>query len=208
MTNPSMKNRNKENPARKNMKQDKDTIEEHKENEEVKPVGEPFSPEISSDPEPTGISADLSDKEILQAELAEVQDKFRRLYAEFDNFRKRSQRERLELFKTSNSEIMLALLPVLDDFERAIKAMESNTNEVGIKDGVMLIFHKLKSTLEQKGLKRMESIGQKFDVDLHDAITNVPVESKDKKGTVIDEAECGYFLNDKVIRHAKVIVGS
>ena len=188
------------------MSEEKETIQEHRENENITASGEPFSPEISPDIEEADLPEGISETDKLKAEVAELQDKFRRLYAEFDNYRKRTQKERLELFKSAGSETMIALLPVLDDFERAIKSMEDQGTENESKQGVILIFNKLKGILEQKGLKRMKSIGETFDVDLHEAITNIPAANEAQKGKVIDEAECGYFLNDKVIRHAKVIV--
>ena len=149
---------------------------------------------------------ELSPLEKAEAELAELKDQHRRLYAEFDNFRKRSMKERMELIKTAGSDTIIALLPVLDDFDRALKALESV--EAGpLKDGVLLIHHKLSSVLSQKGLKAMETIGADFDTDLHEAVTNIPA-GEDKTGKVVDELEKGYLLNEKVIRYAKVVVGS
>ncbi|MFM7079581.1 MAG: nucleotide exchange factor GrpE [Bacteroidota bacterium] len=146
----------------------------------------------------------LSEEEKLRAQLAESNDKFLRLFAEFDNYKRRVSKERLDLIKTAGSEMVVSLLPVLDDFERAMKFSQ---NEEG-KSGVELIYQKLRSTLEAKGLKRMESIGKDFDADLHEAITSIPAPSDDLKGKVVDESECGYFYNEKVVRYAKVIVGS
>ena len=187
------------------MKENDPTMEQHHENEEVTASGEAFSPEISPDLESAETLKNRPENEKLQAELAEAKDKFLRIYSEFDNYKKRVQKERLELLKSASSEVIISLLPVLDDFERALKAMTGK--ESAQKEGVELIYNKLKGILEQKGLKRMVSVGEKFDVDLHDAITNVPVPDAKQKGKVIDEVECGYFLNDKIIRHAKVIVG-
>lgn len=149
-------------------------------------------------------TASLSEEDKLRAQLAEVNDKFIRLYSEFDNFRRRTSRERADLIRTAGADTILALLPVLDDFERAMKFAQ----DADAKGGVELIFHKLKNILESKGLKRMESVGKEFDADLHEAITNIPAPSEDMKGKVVDEAECGYYMHDKVIRFAKVIVGS
>jgi molecular chaperone GrpE len=138
----------------------------------------------------------------------ELNDRYLRLYSEFDNFRKRSAKERIDFAKTANADIFSVLLPVLDDFDRAAKASE-NANEVEpIKEGVKLIHHKFKQTLINKGLEEMSSVGNVFDSDLHEAITSIPVESPDDKGKVIEELERGYQLNGKVIRFAKVIVGS
>jgi len=149
-----------------------------------------------------------SGEELLKQELATANDKYLRLYAEFDNFRRRTIKEREEARKTEGKELIVALLPVLDDFERAMKSMEKATDVAPIKEGVTLVQHKLKNILGQKGLKPMESIGQPFDADVHEAITNIPAPNEDLKGKVIDEMEKGYLLNDKVVRFAKVIVGS
>ncbi|MFD0792212.1 nucleotide exchange factor GrpE [Mucilaginibacter litoreus] len=144
----------------------------------------------------------------LKDELAQANDKYLRLYAEFDNFRRRTIKEREEARKTEGKDIIVALLPVLDDFERALRAMDKATEVSSVKEGVELIQNKLKNTLTQKGLKEMQSIGKPFDADLHEAITSVPVPADEQKGLVIDEMEKGYELNDKVIRFAKVIVGA
>ena len=141
-------------------------------------------------------------------ELSQANDKYLRLYAEFDNFRRRTVKEREDARKTEGKDLMVALLPVLDDFERALRAMETATDVVPVKEGVALIQHKLKNILTQKGLKEMHSIGTTFDADIHEAITNIPAPTEDMKGKVIDEMEKGYELNDKVIRFAKVIVGA
>ena len=188
------------------MTTDSTTQQDHVDNENITPEGPPEEQEISQEL-PHHDSQEIPDALTrLRTELAETQDKFRRLYAEFDNFRKRTQKEKLELFKTAGSETISSLLPVLDDFERAIKSMEQTNAKSEALEGVQLIYQKLKSTLEQKGLKRMESVGTEFDVDKHEAITYFPSGDESQKGKVIDEAECGYFLNDKVIRHAKVVV--
>lgn len=143
-----------------------------------------------------------------EAELVEKDDKYLRLYAEFENYKRRTLAERIELFKTAGQEIMLAMIPVLDDFERALKAMENATDVASVKEGINLVSHKFKNTLVAKGLKPMESIGQTFNADLHEAITNIPAPTEDLKDKVIDEVEKGYYLGDKVIRYAKVVVGA
>jgi molecular chaperone GrpE len=196
----------KKSPKGKDMTENKETIEEHRENEEVTPISDPVSPPIDPTvPDPEVVSGEKA-PEILKAELAEMNDKFLRLYSEFDNYRRRTQKERLEMLKTAGSDVIISLLPILDDFERALKF--KSPSATGADSGMELIYNKLKSILESRGLKRMKSVGEEFDVDLHDAITNVPAPSEELKGKVIEEAECGYFLNDKVIRHAKVIVGA
>jgi molecular chaperone GrpE len=150
----------------------------------------------------------LSAEDKLKEELVAANDKYLRLFAEFDNFRRRTTKERVELLQTAGKEIIVSLLPVMDDFERAIRSMDNATDVDAVKAGVELIYNKLSNTLSQKGLKPMEALGEPFDADLHEAITNVPAPTDDLKGKVIDEMEKGYYLGDKVARFAKVIVGS
>jgi molecular chaperone GrpE len=152
--------------------------------------------------------AEKSAEDLLKEELSLANDKYLRLYAEFDNFRRRTVKEREDARKMEGKDLITNLLPVLDDFERALKATENATDVAPVREGVILIQNKLKNTLTQKGLLPMESIGQTFDADLHEAITNIPAPTDDLKGKVIDEMEKGYYLNDKVIRFAKVIVGA
>ena len=147
------------------------------------------------------------DLERLQKELDEAKDKYMRLVAEFDNFRKRNAKERIELIATAGRDIVQSLLVVLDDSERAEKQMESTEDVMAIKEGVLLVFNKMRNALQQKGLKAMDSRNQDFDPDVHEAITEIPAASEDMKGKVIDEVEKGYYLNEKLIRHAKVVVG-
>ncbi|WP_228085242.1 nucleotide exchange factor GrpE [Mucilaginibacter sp. JRF] len=144
----------------------------------------------------------------LKEELAQANDKYLRLYAEFDNFRRRTTKERVELLQTAGKEIIVSLLPVLDDFERAFKSMDQATDVVAVKAGIELIHSKLNNILSQKGLKPMEAVGEPFDADLHEAITNIPAPTDELKGKVIDQMEKGYYLGDKVVRFAKVIVGN
>lgn len=143
----------------------------------------------------------------IQAELAEQKDKYLRLFAEFDNFKRRTAKERIDLIKTAGQEIIQDILPVLDDFHRAEKSFESATDIEQLKVGIRLIQDKFTKTLYNKGLKPMESIGADFDADFHEAITEIPAPNEEMKGKVIDEVEKGYFLNDKIIRYAKVVVG-
>ncbi len=144
----------------------------------------------------------------LNAKVEELNDKYIRLYSEFDNYRKRTQKEKIELHKTAGEDIFKVLLPILDDFERAMIAMNEAKDITAVKEGVELIFNKLRTNLQQKGLAAMESKGQNFDADIHEAITNIPAPSEDLKGKVVEELEKGYSLNGKVIRFAKVIVGN
>ena len=140
-------------------------------------------------------------------QINELNDKYLRLYSEFDNYRKRTSKERLELFKTAGQDILTDLLPVLDDFERAIQNMDSSDDSEAIQTGINLIYNKFKSILENKGLKHFKSIETEFDPEVHEAITKIPAPSKKLKGKVVDEIEKGYMLNDNVIRFAKVVVG-
>lgn len=151
---------------------------------------------------------DPKDVEIdeLKKELNELRDKYVRLFADFDNAKKRMAREKLEIIMTASKDVVKDLLPVLDDFERAMKAAESSTDE-NVKAGIQLIHSKLQSMLATKGLKPMESIGKEFDTEQHEAITEIPAPSPEMEGKVVDELEKGYLLNDKIIRFAKVIVG-
>ncbi|GAA3963795.1 nucleotide exchange factor GrpE [Pedobacter ginsengiterrae] len=147
-------------------------------------------------------------EEKLQAEVQQLNDKYLRLYAEFDNYKRRTQKERVELLQTAGKDVIVSLLPVLDDFDRALKAMETAADVAPVKEGILLVSHKLKNTLAQKGLKDVESINKDFDTDFHEAITNIPAPTDALKGKVIDEVEKGYTLNDNVIRFAKVVVGA
>jgi molecular chaperone GrpE len=141
-------------------------------------------------------------------ELVELKDKYLRLYADFENFRRRTAKEKMELLANANEGMLVALLPVVDDFERAMQSIETTDDIDAVKEGVSLIYNKLGRTLESKGLKPMLSKGEVFNADLHESITQFPAPSDDMKGKVIDEIERGYYLNDKVIRFAKVIIGS
>ena len=145
--------------------------------------------------------------ERLKDEVQEQKDKYLRLFAEFDNFRKRSARENLELRQTAGKEVIISMLDVLDDCDRAEKQLQ-NTNDIAqIKEGVQLVFSKLRSTLQSRGLKPMQSVNTDFDVEKHEAITEIPVPDPALKGKVIDEVQKGYYLNDKIIRFAKVVIG-
>lgn len=143
----------------------------------------------------------------LNAELQEQKDKYVRLFAEFDNYRRRTAKENIEIRQTAGKEIVVSLLDILDDCERAEKQLETSSDLQQFAEGALLIFNKLKKTLESKGLKPMNSLNNDFDVEKHEAITEIPVSDKYKKGKVIDEVQKGYYLNDKIIRFAKVVVG-
>jgi len=158
----------------------------------------------------THLNERLSGEDELEKQKEELQaqkDKYLRLVAEFDNFRKRSARENLEIRQTAGKEIIISLLDVLDDLDRAEKQLQAAENIDQVKEGIQLVFAKLRNTLQGKGLKPMQSIGTDFDVEKHEAITEVPVQNEQQKGKVIDEVQKGYYLNDKIIRFAKVVVG-
>lgn len=149
----------------------------------------------------------LSKEEELEIELAEAKDKYIRLFAEFDNFKKRTVKERLDIINTAGRDMMTALLPVLDDFDRAKQSADDENSEEVFSEGVSLVYNKLHGMLKNKGLQAMETNGADFDPELHEAITEIPAPTDDMKGKVIDTIEKGYTLNDKIIRHAKVVVG-
>lgn len=150
-------------------------------------------------------SRDGSPEELLKKN-SELNDKYLRLYSEYDNYRKRTLREKAEIIKTAGEDVFKAILPVIDDFERALKANEQVNDAAAMKEGMQLIYSKLKNAIQQKGLQAFESVGQPFDADLMEAITHVPADERNKSGSVVDEVEKGYKVGDKVIRHAKVIV--
>lgn len=156
----------------------------------------------------TDDAAGQTGNEGLTEQYAILNDKYLRLYSDFDNYRKRTLKERIELSKSASADLIIKLLPILDDFERAIKAFDVTTAAgLAMKDGTILIFNKLFTTLNQQGLEQMRTLGESFDTDFHEAITNIPAPSPDQKGKIIDELEKGYMLNGKVIRFAKVVVG-
>jgi molecular chaperone GrpE len=145
--------------------------------------------------------------EKLNEELQAQKDKYLRLVAEFDNFKKRNAKERLELIQTAGKDVITSLLDVLDDCDRAEKQLQNSADITQVKEGVQLVFNKLRSVLQSRGLKQMESINTDFDVEKHEAITEIPAPSEKLRGKVLDEVQKGYYLNDKIIRFAKVVVG-
>ena len=170
-------------------------------------------PMINTDENQSGTShlndpvEEESEFEKLRAELEEWKDKYIRKVAEFENFRRRNAKEKIELIQTAGKEVITDLLDVLDDCDRAQKQLESSEDATAWKEGVMLVFTKLRNTLQARGVKAMETIQAEFNPDLHEAITEIPASSKEMKGKVVDEVVKGYYLNDKIIRHAKVVVG-
>lgn len=150
----------------------------------------------------------LTVEEKLQEEIKQEKDKFLRIFAEFENYKKRTSKERIELFKTASQDVMVSMLPVLDDFERALTHIEDDKEAEELRKGVLLIYQKLINTLEQKGLKVVEvEKGDVFNADNHEAITQVPAPTDDMKGKIIDVIEKGYVLGEKVIRFPKVVIG-
>ena len=148
------------------------------------------------------------ESEKLKAELAEAKDRHLRLAAEFDNYRRRTAKERLELVQTAGEDVIKGILPIMDDFERAIKALESTEGSEAAKEGTELIYNKMMSYLQSKGVSLIEAMNQKLDTDFHEAVAQFPVQEEEKKGMVIDVVQQGYMLNGKVIRFAKVVVGA
>jgi molecular chaperone GrpE len=146
-------------------------------------------------------------EQTMEEKYDELNDKFVRLYAEFDNFRRRTNKEKVDLISSASASILKDLVPVLDDFERALENNEKSDDIEAVKEGVKLVAHKFKSLLESKGLKQMVAKGEPFDSEFHEAIANIPAPDESLKGKVVDDVEKGYLLNDKVIRFAKVVVG-
>jgi molecular chaperone GrpE len=142
----------------------------------------------------------------LGEKLVEINDKYLRIYSEYENYRKRTAKEKADLIKYGSEEMIKAILPVVDDFERAIQAFDNSEDTAAFKEGVLLIYNKLIKTLEQKGVKAIEAKGEKFDENLHEAVTQFPAAEESQKGTVIEEVLKGYYLHDKVIRYSKVVV--
>ncbi len=151
--------------------------------------------------------AEESEVEAIKAQLEEEKDKYLRKVAEFENFKRRNAKERVELIQTAGKDVITELLDVLDDCDRAQKQLETSEDVAAIRQGVLLVFNKLRSTLQARGVKAMETLHQEFNPDLHEAITEIPAASEELKGKVADEIMKGYLLNDKIIRYAKVVVG-
>ena len=195
----------------KNQVQDEEILKnEETVNEEVAQNTEAQAEEAAQEETP---AQELSVEEQLANMLGEAQqmvseerDKYLRLSAEFDNYRKRTLKEKAELIKNGAEKTLTAILPVLDDFERALKNMEASEETKAMKEGVELIFNKFQKILGQEGLQKIETEGKDFDVDFHEAIALIPAPSEDLKGKILDCVQTGYTLNDKVIRHAKVAV--
>ncbi|QXP62160.1 nucleotide exchange factor GrpE [Polaribacter sp. HaHaR_3_91] len=172
--------------------------------EEIKNEQETVQVEENQEVEAEVVKEEPTTEELLQTE----KDKFLRLFAEFENYKKRTSRERIELFKTAGQDLMTSLLPIIDDFERALSHIEDDKEAEELRKGVLLIYQKLFNTLELKGLSTVETkAGDVFDAEIHEAITQIPAQSEDLKGKVIDCVEKGYKLGDKIIRYPKVVIG-
>jgi molecular chaperone GrpE len=168
----------------------------------------------NEDQHPEEILVIPDDKALLESRITELEaankemnDKYLRLSAEFDNYRKRTLRERMELIKTAGESVMMSILPVVDDFERAMQSIEQGMDFEATKEGILLIYNKFKEFNKQNGIAEIKSTGEVFDTDLHEALTKIPAPSEDLKGKIVDVIQKGYYLNDKVIRFAKVVVG-
>ncbi len=185
---------------------------------EEKELNEQTHSETSSEINETAEAVENSSAENIEQEeikteptpeekLAELNDRYLRLYSEFDNYRKRTNKEKIDLIATASAGVLKELITTLDDFERAIANNENVEDLTTLKEGFHLIYNKLKTTLENKGLKVMLAKGESFDSELHEAIANIPAPSEDLVGKIVDDVEKGYYLHDKVIRYAKVVVG-
>ena len=190
-------------------KKGKDTSKNHALAEDMQEFTEMNINSDADIPGNTHLSNPVTDSPLdkLQTELDEQKDKYIRLFAEFDNYKRRNAKERVELIQTAGKEVIASLLDVLDDCDRAEKQIQSGNDLQQIKEGIQLVFGKLRNILQSKGLKAMESINTHFEVEKHEAITEIPAPSKDLIDKVVDEVQKGYYLNDKIIRFAKVVVG-
>ena len=182
---------------------------------EGEPVAQPETDEADNDSKKSKKSRrqrredEAKDKEIeeLKTQVEEQKDRYLRLSAEFDNYRKRTLKERSDMLKTVNGDTLSGMLPVLDDLERAMQSMEKATDVAAVREGVVLIYSKLQEFLKNKGVVEIDAMNQVFDTDLHEAITKIPAPSEDLKGKVVDVIQKGYKIDTKVIRYAKVVVG-
>lgn len=175
--------------------------------EEKEPLTTEPTTEEQNAPATEPETAPVSELDTLKADLVDQKDKYLRLMAEFENFRRRTAKERIDLIQTASKEVIVSLLDVLDDCDRAEKQLKTSDDIALQKEGIQLVFNKVRSTLQAKGVVAMESVHQDFDVEKHEAITEVPAPNEELKGKVLDEISKGYLLNDKIIRFAKVVVG-
>lgn len=193
----------KEDKSKVDNKDLKDQVEEAMENaiDEVDGKGDNNEAELETN------EGELTEEELIKEDLQKEKDKFLRLFAEFENYKRRTSKERLELFKTANQEVMTAMLPIMDDFDRALNELKKSGDENLLK-GIELIHNKLKETLKAKGLERIDvEHGENFDSEIHEAITQIPAASDDLKGKIVDVVEPGYKLGERIIRYPKVVTG-
>lgn len=187
----------------KEQEMEKDIPNQEVENENIAEANAELEDSENTEKEPVE-----SENDLLKAELEKERNNFLRLFAEFENYKKRTSKERIELFSTANKELMTVLLPILDDFERGLKEIEKSSDDA-LMQGMQLIYNKFKNTLSQKGLKEMEvKQGDTFDAEIHEAITQIPAPSKKLKGKIIDTVEKGYKLGETIIRYPKVVLGN
>ena len=191
---------------KKNSYKEQDVANASAESDNLKNSGEAQIEDVTPDKETMA-----QEEEVVEADTLENKAKEKKEYlflmAEFDNFRKRTLKEKSEIIKNAGENVLKGLLPVMDDFERGIKAAESSEDSASIKEGMLLIYNKLKKYLSQNGVKEFDPSDDTFDADRHEAISVVPVPDESKKGKILDTVEKGYMINDKVLRHAKVVVG-
>ena len=199
---------------KKNSYKEQDVANASAESDNLKNSGEAQIEDVTPDKETMaqeeeGVEADTLENKVseLEDQLAKEKKEYLFLMAEFDNFRKRTLKEKSEIIKNAGENVLKGLLPVMDDFERGIKAAESSEDSASIKEGMLLIYNKLKKYLSQNGVKEFDPSDDTFDADRHEAISVVPVPDESKKGKILDTVEKGYMINDKVLRHAKVVVG-
>ena len=191
------------------MTEDKDKVNEQLENETADLIDQHEESHESKKDAKKGHKKTKAEEHLEKAEsdLLELKDRHIRLQAEFDNYRKRTMKERIDLLKTANESLLISLLPVIDDFDRANQSLDMVEENSPVKEGVKLIYNKFQDFLKQNGIKEIDAKGQDFDTDLHEAITKIPAPSPDMTGKIVDVVQKGYFLNDKVIRFAKVVIG-
>ena len=191
---------------RKHKEQHEKAAHEEDNTVDQKPAEKEETPSAEQDNEAFEVVKKSAEDELTE-KLAEMQDKYLRLSAEFDNYRKRTLREKMEITKTAGEALLVSILPVIDDFERALRSMDAVENCDSIKEGVLLIYNKLSDFLRQNGVKEVEALDRDFDADMHEAVTKIPAPVESAKGKVIDVIQKGYTLNEKVIRYPKVVVG-
>ena len=193
---------------RKDKEQQEAAEEQVKSSDTVESKAAEQTEEASGDAKMADKEAKAEDaSEKMAAEIAEWRDKYVRLSAEFDNYRKRTLKEKMDLMSSAGEDVIKSLLPVMDDLERALAAMEKTSDVAAVREGVVLISNKLRDTLRGRGLAEIEAVGQELDTDFHEAVAKIPAQNEAQKGRIIDVVQKGYKLNDKVIRHSKVVVG-